>query len=100
MAGKTLNGASLVARAWNHPTVEERLLSDVASAAGEIDIVTSDPNALTVKTVIKNTEDAYNLVVCTLCTCYPSGLLGISPSWYKCREYVPSENRGKYWPSL
>lgn len=87
MAGKTLNGASLVARAWADPAFEERLLSDAAAAADEIDIVTSNPNAPTVLTVVKNTEDAHNLVVCTLCSCYPSGLLGIAPSWYKCREY-------------
>lgn len=87
MAGKTLNGASLVARAWTDPAFEERLLNDVPAAAAEIDIVTSNPNAPTVLTVVKNTADVHNLVVCTLCSCYPSGLLGIAPSWYKSREY-------------
>ncbi|KAL7530945.1 hypothetical protein ACHAXR_003758 [Thalassiosira sp. AJA248-18] len=87
MAGKTLNGAALVAKAWMDPTFEERLLKDAPAAAAEIDIVTSNPNAPTVLTVVKNTAHVHNLIVCTLCSCYPSGLLGIAPSWYKSREY-------------
>eukprot|EP00571_Detonula_confervacea_P009187 CAMPEP_0172320344 /NCGR_PEP_ID=MMETSP1058-20130122/40329_1 /TAXON_ID=83371 /ORGANISM="Detonula confervacea, Strain CCMP 353" /LENGTH=536 /DNA_ID=CAMNT_0013035595 /DNA_START=66 /DNA_END=1676 /DNA_ORIENTATION=- len=87
MAGNTLNGAALVAKAWTDPAFEERLLKDPAAAAAEIDITTSNANAPTVLTVVKNTADVHNLVVCTLCSCYPSGLLGIAPSWYKSREY-------------
>ena len=87
MAGKTLNGAALVARAWMDPAFERRLLNDAPTAAAEIDIVTSNPNAPTVLTVVKNTADVHNLVVCTRCSCYPSGLIGIAPSWYKSREY-------------
>ncbi|KAL3798039.1 hypothetical protein HJC23_012330 [Cyclotella cryptica] len=87
MAGKSLAGASLVARAWVDPTFEERLLGGAPSAASEMDIVTSNPNAPTILTVVKNTDSVHNLVVCTLCSCYPSGLLGIAPSWYKSREY-------------
>ncbi|KAL9188376.1 hypothetical protein ACHAXT_006754 [Thalassiosira profunda] len=87
MAGKTLNGAALVARAWTDPAFEERLLTDAPSAAAELDIATSNANAPTVLTVVKNTAEVQNLVVCTLCSCYPSGLLGIAPSWYKSREF-------------
>ena len=87
MAGKTLNGASLVAKAWADPTFEQRLLKDPPSAAAEMSIITSNPNAPTVLTVVKNTNTIHNLIVCTLCSCYPSGLLGIAPSWYKSREY-------------
>lgn len=87
MAGKTLNGASLVAKAWADPLFEQRLLKDPPSAAAEMNIITSNPNAPTVLTVVKNTDKIHNLIVCTLCSCYPSGLLGIAPSWYKSREY-------------
>lgn len=87
MAGKNLNGASLVVKAWTDAAFEERLLSDAAAAASEIGIITSNPNAPTVLTVVKNTSDVHNVVVCTLCSCYPSGLLGIAPSWYRSREY-------------
>ena len=65
----------------------QRLLEDAPSAASELGIATSNPNAPTVLTVVPNTPDAHNLVVCTLCSCYPSGLLGIAPSWYKSRLY-------------
>lgn len=86
-AGKKLDGATLVVEAWLDPSFEERLLSDAAAAASEIGISTSNPNAPTVLTVVKNTATTHNLVVCTLCSCYPSGLLGIAPSWYKSRTY-------------
>lgn len=87
MAGKTLNGASLIAKAWVDASFEERLLLYAPAAAAELDIITSNPNAPTVLTIVKNTDTIHNLVVCTLCSCYPSGLLGIAPSWYKSREY-------------
>jgi nitrile hydratase len=53
----------------------------------EIGIQTSNPNAPTVLSVVENTPEVHNLVVCTLCSCYPSGLLGLSPSWYKSSEF-------------
>ena len=87
MAGQQLHGASLVVRAWMDSAFAERLLEDAPEAAAEIDVSTSNPNASTVLTVVQNTPDIHNLVVCTLCSCYPSGLLGIAPSWYKSREY-------------
>ena len=86
-AGMQLMGAELVVQAWLDPSFQERLLEDAASAAQEIGISTSNPNAPTVLTVMANTPETHNVVVCTLCSCYPSGLLGIAPSWYKSREY-------------
>jgi nitrile hydratase len=86
-AGKHLDGATLVVNAWLDPSFQERLLADPAAAAGELGIVTANPNAPTVLTVVANTPTTHNLVVCTLCSCYPAGLLGIAPSWYKSREY-------------
>ena len=87
MAGRELNGASLVVKAWLDDAFKERLLKDASSAADELGISTSNPNAPTILTVQENTPQVHNLVVCTLCSCYPSGLLGIAPSWYKAREY-------------
>jgi len=86
-AGTRLDGATLVVNAWLSPSFEEHLLRDAATAASEIGISTSNPNAPTVLTVVKNTAEIHNIVVCTLCSCYPSGMMGIAPSWYKSREY-------------
>jgi nitrile hydratase len=86
-AGKRLDGATLVVKAWLDPSFGERLISDAGTAAAEIGISASNPNAPTVLTVVQNTPTTHNLVVCTLCSCYPSGLLGLSPSWYKSRQY-------------
>ena len=57
------------------------------AAALERGIVTSNPNAVTVLHVMENTSTVHNVIVCTLCSCYPIGLLGFSPSWYKSRAY-------------
>lgn len=86
-AGKQLDGATLVVAAWQDSSFRQRLLNDAAAAASELGIATSNPNAPTVLTVVPNTPESHNLVVCTLCSCYPSGLLGIAPSWYKSRLY-------------
>jgi nitrile hydratase subunit alpha len=86
-AGKRLDGATLVARAWLDPAFRQRLIDDAPQAAQELGIPSSNPNAPTVLTVVPNTPATHNLVVCTLCSCYPSGLLGIAPKWYKSREY-------------
>jgi nitrile hydratase subunit alpha len=60
----------------------------VGGAAGaELGIKTSNPNAPTVLRVVENTAAVHNVVVCTLCSCYPIGLLGLPPSWYKSRSY-------------
>ncbi len=63
------------------------VLSIAKSAADEVDIVTSNPNAPTVLRVAENEPNVHNLIVCTLCSCYPAALLGLSPSWYKSRNY-------------
>jgi nitrile hydratase len=86
-AGKTLKGATLVVKAWVDSGFKDRLLKDPSAAALEVGIETSNPNAPTVLTVVENTPSVHNLVVCTLCSCYPSALLGVAPSWYKQKEF-------------
>lgn len=83
----SLLGAKLVAKAWVDPTFKELLLSNSAKAGAQLGIVTSNPNAPTVLIVVENTDKIHNLCVCTLCSCYPSSLLGLSPSWYKSISY-------------
>jgi nitrile hydratase len=76
-------GGRVVARAWIDPAFRERLLNDGPAACRELDVDVS-PALLT---VVENTEDVHNAVVCTLCSCYPRPLLGLPPSWYKSTEY-------------
>jgi nitrile hydratase subunit alpha len=76
-------GARLVARAWIDPAFKSRLLSDAPAAARELGI---DPGP-THLVVLENTPARHNLVVCTLCSCYPKRILGIPPDWYKSRAY-------------
>ena len=77
------DGAKLVARAWRDPAYKARVLADVNAAAGELGI---DAGAIPIK-ALENTPALHNLVVCTLCSCYPRGLLGLPPDWYKARAY-------------
>jgi nitrile hydratase subunit alpha len=77
------DGAKLVARAWLDPAYKARVLADVNAAAGELGI---DAGAIPIK-ALENTPALHNLVVCTLCSCYPRGLLGLPPDWYKARAY-------------
>ncbi|WP_282610483.1 nitrile hydratase subunit alpha [Pelagibius sp. Alg239-R121] len=77
-------GAAVVARAWCDDGFRERLLADGATAIGELGIQGWAPNHLK---VVENTESVHNLVVCTLCSCYPHRLLGIQPAWYKLEAY-------------
>jgi nitrile hydratase len=77
------DGARLVARAWRDPAYRGRLLADVNAAAGELGI---DAGAIPIR-ALENTKRLHNLVVCTLCSCYPRGLLGLPPHWYKERAY-------------
>ena len=81
-AGPAL-GARLVARAWVDPAFKQRLLTDAPAAAAELGI---DVGA-TQLTVVENTPTVHNLIVCTLCSCYPRAVLGLSPAWYKSFEY-------------
>jgi nitrile hydratase len=76
-------GAKVVARAWTDPDYKSRLLADGAAAVKELDI---DPGATNL-VVVENTERVHNVIVCTLCSCYPRMVLGLPPSWYKSREY-------------
>jgi nitrile hydratase len=76
-------GARMVARAWVDPGYKARLLSDAPGAARELGI---DPGP-THLVVLENTPARHNLVVCTLCSCYPRRILGLPPDWYKSRAY-------------
>lgn len=78
------DGARLIARAWVDPVFKERLLADPAAAAAELGI---DVSGMARLVVVENTEHVHHLVVCTLCSCYPSFLLGPPPDWYKSLNY-------------
>jgi len=77
-------GAGVVAHAWCDNDFRKRLLADGASGVAELGITGW---ALGNLKVVENTDDVHNVVVCTLCSCYPHGLLGIQPSWYKLEAY-------------
>ncbi len=76
-------GAALVARAWTDPDFKSRLVADSKAAAAEIGLDIGPVPIL----VMENTPEVHNLIVCTLCSCYPRFLLGIPPDWYKSRSY-------------
>lgn len=76
-------GARVVARAWTDPDFKARLLDDGSAACGELGIELGDLDLV----VVENTPEAHNVVVCTLCSCYPRPLLGMPPHWYKSRDY-------------
>jgi nitrile hydratase subunit alpha len=77
------DGARVVARAWTDPPYRQRLLADVNAAAAELGI---DIGAIPIRAV-ENRPGVHNVIVCTLCSCYPRMLLGPSPDWYKSRAY-------------
>lgn len=87
------DGVTLVVRAWMDPVFEERLLNDAAGAAMELGIRTSNATTPTKLKVVKSElptatkPGVHNLITCTLCSCYPLSLLGLSPKWYKSRSY-------------
>ncbi len=78
------NGAKLVARAWVDPEFKTRLLSDAKAAAAELGI---DASGVVEFIVVENTPEVHNLIVCTLCSCYPRAILGRPPDWYKSFNY-------------
>jgi len=80
-------GARLVARAWVDPAFKERLLADANAAAEELGIVMASENLPADLIAVENRPDLHNVVVCTLCSCYPRLLLGLPPDWYKSRPY-------------
>jgi nitrile hydratase len=77
-------GARVVARAWSDPAFKARLLADGAAAIDEFGYHGHATGHLV---AVENTDSVHNLVVCTLCSCYPFALLGMSPGWYKSNEY-------------
>ena len=78
------NGARLVARAWIDREFKKRLLADAVSAAAEFGYV---PHGKEHLVALENTPERHNLVVCTLCSCYPWPVLGLPPVWYKSAPY-------------
>ncbi|WP_018043717.1 nitrile hydratase subunit alpha [Methylobacterium sp. 88A] len=78
------NGARVVARAWTDPAYRERLLADGTPAIAELGIGGRGGEHMV---VVENTADSHNLVVCTLCSCYPWPVLGLPPVWYKAPPY-------------
>ena len=78
------NGARLVAKAWVDPGFKSRLLSDTKAAALELGMDASGPIEFI---VVENTPQVHNLIVCTLCSCYPRAILGRPPDWYKSFNY-------------
>lgn len=78
------NGARVVARAWSDPAFRKQLLSDAVAACAEIGIAGPEGGHLV---AVENTPRVHNVVVCTLCSCYPWPVLGLPPVWYKSFAY-------------
>ena len=78
------NGAEVVARAWTDDGFKQALLADGAATVAQLGFTGRQGEHLT---VVENTPDVHNLVVCTLCSCYPWTLLGLPPVWYKSAPY-------------
>jgi nitrile hydratase subunit alpha len=76
-------GAAMVARAWLDPAYKGRMLADGSAAAEELGFEVPGLRLI----VVENTPQEHNVIVCTLCSCYPRMLLGIPPEWYKSRPY-------------
>jgi len=78
------NGARVVAKAWTDPAFRKRLLSDAVAACKELGIAGPEGGHLV---AVENTSRVHNMVVCTLCSCYPWPVLGLPPAWYKSFAY-------------
>jgi nitrile hydratase len=78
------NGARVVARAWVDPAYKKRLLADASAALAELGYTGLQGENMV---VVENTPKVHNLVVCTLCSCYPWPVLGLPPTWYKSAPY-------------
>jgi len=76
-------GAQVVARAWVDPAFKARLLADGRAACAEMGTVLEAERLI----AVENTPEVHNVIVCTLCSCYPRALLGMPPTWYKSRNY-------------
>jgi len=81
------NGARVVARAWLDDGFRSRLLDDANTALAEVDLSMGGGLQEQRLKVVENTAEAHNVIVCTLCSCYPIALLGPSPTWYKSEAY-------------
>lgn len=80
------NGYRIVARAWVDPEFKKRLLQDANAAVAEVGVDLSHWAPVQLH-VVENTPERHNLIVCTLCSCYPIAVLGPSPAWYKSDAY-------------
>ena len=78
------NGARVVARAWNDPAYRDRLLEDGTAAIAELGFAGEEGHTMV---VVENTPEIHNMIVCTLCSCYPWPVLGLPPTWYKSAPY-------------
>jgi nitrile hydratase len=78
------NGAKVVARAWSDPEYKQRLLEDGTAAIAELGFGGNEGEHMQ---VVENTDAVHNVVVCTLCSCYPWPVLGLPPAWYKDAAY-------------
>jgi nitrile hydratase len=78
------NGARVVAKAWNDPAYKQRLLADATAAIAELGYRGMEGERMI---VVENTTSVHNMVVCTLCSCYPWPTLGLPPVWYKSAAY-------------
>jgi nitrile hydratase subunit alpha len=76
-------GARLIAHAWNNAAFEQRLLTDAPAACAELGLDVGPLKLI----AVKNTPTLHNVIVCTLCSCYPRMLMGVPPEWYKSRAY-------------
>jgi nitrile hydratase len=76
-------GAQVVARAWSDPAFKQRLLADGRAAIAEMGTLLEAERVI----AVENTPAVHNIIVCTLCSCYPRALLGMPPTWYKSRNY-------------
>jgi nitrile hydratase subunit alpha len=79
-----MNGAKVVARAWVDPEYKQRLLADGTAAIAELGFGGPEGDHIV---AVENTPDVHNVVVCTLCSCYPWPVLGLPPTWYKSPPY-------------
>ncbi|MDX2212401.1 MAG: nitrile hydratase subunit alpha [Oculatellaceae cyanobacterium bins.114] len=78
------NGARIVAKAWVDPEFKQRLLADGTGAIAELGLTGFSSEHMV---VVENTPEVHNLIVCTLCSCYPWAILGLPPTWYKSFAY-------------
>ena len=78
------NGAHVVAKAWTDPEFKQALMTDATEAVASLGYCGRQGEHLK---VVENTDDTHNLVVCTLCSCYPWTVLGLPPAWYKSAPY-------------